>query len=137
MDASVGEQGPPSEKCLSQAQLIGFAITQWRDGPGEGYPCLDTPLFTFTQSLVATLPSMLNPVLTPKDGKAAMLDTFMPFAPGETVPQLLYTDVGPILTPDWRWRCHFSQYMAEAGGPARALHSGGSSQGLGYGLLPE
>lgn len=96
MDASVGEQGPPREKRLhrpcshgsSQAQPIGLTITQWSAGPGEGYPCPDTPLSISTQGLITTLPSMLDPVLTPKDGKPAMLDTFMPFASGETVPSV-------------------------------------------------
>lgn len=93
-DASVREQALPREKHLhrpcshssSQAQLIGLTITQQSAGPGEGYPCPDTPLFTPTQGLITTLPSMLDPVLTPKDRKPAMLGTFMPFAPGETVP---------------------------------------------------
>lgn len=96
MDASVGEQGPPREKRLhrpcshgsSQAQPIGLTITQWSAGPGEGYPCPDTPLSISTQGLITTLPSMLDPVLTPKDGKPVMLDTFKPFASGETVPSV-------------------------------------------------
>lgn len=84
VDARGQEQAPHCEKCLhgpcahgsSRAQPVGLTTTRWRTGPREGYSYPDTTPLTSAQDLITALLSMLDPVLTPKEGQLAMPDTY-------------------------------------------------------------